>query len=184
MQYKKPKIKNVFNGAVAKILLVSAVFMPFGASLHAQQAQAPRPNVPGPQAPTQLQLPAQEALVIMIRSSIVALSQANVTNNYTVLNALGSRNFRAANSPARLANVFQSYRANRIDLSPVVFLNPQLIAQPTISNGKLRLIGIFPSKPLQVNFDLTFEPEDGVWKILGLSVNLSQAPAPKTPPNQ
>jgi hypothetical protein len=136
---------------------------------------APRPVLQPLVLPVQqVQLPPPEAMIILIRSSIVALSQANVTNNYTVLNTLGSRTFRASNSPTQLAKVFESFRANKVDLTPVVYINPQLTVQPSLDNGRMRLIGNFPSEPMQVNFDLTFEPDEGTWKLFGLGVNLSQ----------
>ncbi len=157
------------------------------AAIGTAQAQTARPGLPVAQAPVaaapaQIQTPSPEAMIIMIRSSIVALSQANVTNNYTVLNALGSRAFRTNNPPQQLAAVFRSFRDNNIDLSPVVYINPQLTAQPSLRDGKLHLVGNFPSSPLQVNFDLTFEPDAGMWKLFGLGVNLSQAPQAAAPP--
>lgn len=122
-------------------------------------------------------LPAPEAMVILIRSSLVALSQANTTNNYTVLSSLGSENFRAANPPARLAQVFASFRANQIDLTPVTFVAPQLTQQPRIENGRMRLVGQFPTQPMSVNFDMIFEPSGSTWKLFGLGVNLAQVGA-------
>ena len=109
----------------------------------------------------------------MIRSSLVALAHANQTGNYSVLNALGSANFRAANPPANLAQTFANYRTNRIDLSPILYLAPQLSYQPAIQDGRLRLTGFFPSQPMRVNFDLSFEPEQGGWRLFGISVNLA-----------
>jgi hypothetical protein len=132
----------------------------------------------------QIQMPAPEAMIIMIRASLVALSQANVTNNYSVLNALGSDNFRQANSPARLAALFAPFRTNNIDLAPVVFVTPQLSQQPKIVDGRLRLIGFFPTQPMQVNYDIQYEPSGGTWRLFGLSVNLNpaqQQPAQLTP---
>jgi hypothetical protein len=126
----------------------------------------------------QIQMPPPEAMIIMIRSSLVALSQANVTNNYQVLNALGSENFRAANPPARLAQIFAPFRSNNIDLTPVVFVTPQLSQQPQIKDGKLRMVGIFPTQPMQVAYDLQFEPSGGTWKLFGISVNLNPAAQP------
>jgi hypothetical protein len=123
-----------------------------------------------------MQMPAPEAMIIMIRSSLVALSQANMTNNYTVLNQMGSADFRAANSPARLGEIFAPFRTNNIDLAPVVFVTPQLAKQPFFDNGRLRLVGFFPTQPMRVDYDLTFEPAKGVWRLFGLSVNLSQVP--------
>jgi hypothetical protein len=139
-----------------------------------QAQQAPRPVTPVAPA-GQVQRIAPETIVILIRASIIALGQANTTNNYTVLSALGSRSFRTNNPPPRLATVFKSFRDNRIDLTPVVFLNPQLTKEPSIQNGKMRLVGSFASKPMQVNFDLMFEPDEGVWKLADLGVNLSGA---------
>jgi hypothetical protein len=126
-------------------------------------------------SPTQAALPSEETMVILIRSTIVALNQANLTNNYSVLNALGSRTFRMVNQPSQLSNSFQAFRANRIDLAPVSFINPTLTTKPNVAGGNIRLVGYFPSKPMQVNFDLTFEPDEGSWKVLGMSVNLSTA---------
>jgi hypothetical protein len=131
-------------------------------------------------APAQIQMPAPEAMIIMIRASLVALSQANVTNNYSVLNALGSDNFRQANPPARLAELFAPFRTNNIDLAPVVFVTPQLSQQPKIVDGRLRLIGFFPTQPMQVNYDIQYEPSGGMWKLFGLSVNLNAAQPQQT----
>ena len=141
------------------------------------QVAAATPKPAAPRQAAQPQLPPPEAMIILIRSSLVALSHANLTNNYAVLNGLGSAGFRAANSPGQLAQKFESFRTNRIDMNPVVFLTPQLSQQPSIEGGKMRLIGFFPSAPMRVNYDLTFEPDQGTWKLFGIGVNLAQAQA-------
>jgi hypothetical protein len=143
-----------------------------------QQArpQAQKKGVPAQrQAQAQVQVPSGEGMLIMIRSSLLALSQANQTNNYAVLNALGSDNFRTTNSPQRLSDTFASFRANNIDLAPVALINPQLSAQPAMKDGRLRLVGFFPSQPMQVNFDLSYEPTQAGWKLFGIAVNLNRA---------
>ena len=139
---------------------------------YANPATATPTRQAAPQA--QIQMPRPETLIIMIRSSLVALSQANITNNYSVLNQLGSGNFRKANPPTRLAQLFNSFRTNKIDLAPVVFVTPQLSKQPEIVNGKLHLVGNFPTQPMRVDFNLQFEPSDGIWKLFGLSVDLNR----------
>lgn len=135
-------------------------------------------------APSQrIALPPPEAMIILIRSSLVGLSHANQTGNYTVLNAMGSGNFRRNNPPDRLAQIFAPFRTNNIDLSVVVFVTPQLTEAPRFENGRLRLIGYFPTKPMRVTFDLMFEPDNGQWKLFGLGVDLEQvgmAAAPVT----
>jgi hypothetical protein len=171
----------------APSLLVSfACFLSF-IPVNAQTRTAvatPRPAAPAAQpTPSQPQVPPPEAMIILIRSSIVALSQANLTNNYSVLSALGSPTFRQANNPARLQQIFAPFRTNNIDMNPVVFVTPQLKYQPAIQNGRLRLVGYFPTEPMQVNYDLQFEPSGGVWRLFGISVDLeaTKTPAPRRP---
>ncbi len=150
-----------------------AVIISAGAAGNA--AKGTVPVVPVPTQPQrQMQMPPPEAMIIMIRSSLVALTHANQTNNYTVLNALGSQNFKTANSPARLGEIFAPFRTNKIDLAPVVFVTPQLARQPSFQNGRLRLVGFFPTQPMRVEYDLSFEPEGGIWRLFAISVNLTQ----------
>jgi hypothetical protein len=157
------------------ILLASIACFGFTSPVIAQNKPAPAPTkvaVLGRNAPVP-QVPPPEAMIVLIRSTVVALGHANMTNNYSVLNSLGSDTFRAANNPARLGQIFTSFRANNIDLNPVVYLTPQLTKAPAMEGGRLHLVGFFPSQPMQVNFDLMFEPSQGTWKLFGLGVNLS-----------
>ncbi len=140
-------------------------------------ANVSRSNAASPASSQKLAVPVPEAMVVMIRSSVLALSQANVTNNYSVLSGLGSASFRTANSPERLSQLFQPFRTNNIDMAPIVYVAPQLSQQPVIANGKLRLVGLFPTAPMRVNYDLTYEAEQGQWRLQGISVTLAPAPS-------
>ena len=149
--------------AVAALLASAAGAMPPAAHL---------PVYPRSAAP---QIPAAPIMVILIRSTLTALSQANQTGDYTVLHALGSDTYRRANTTIRLAQVFAGFRANAIDISSVGYLNSELTRAPEMVGGRLHLVGYFPSQPVQINFDLLFEPSEAQWKIFGLGVSLSQA---------
>jgi hypothetical protein len=125
----------------------------------------------------------RNGVLILIRGTLLALDQANKTGNYTVLRDLGSPNFQA-NSAAGLGDIFANQRKQALDFGAVSVLEPQLTLLPQIEpNGMLHMAGFFPSVPLQVNFELLFEPANRQWKIYGVSVNLtSGAPqAPDTP---
>jgi hypothetical protein len=126
-----------------------------------------------------LQVPPPEAQLIMIRTALVALTQANSTNNYAVLSALGSPTFRTSNPPARLAQVFESFRTNKIDLSPLALVVPQSTQAPRIENGRLRMTGFFPTQPMRVTYDMMYEPNGGVWQLFGLAANLEKADVKK-----
>jgi hypothetical protein len=51
----------------------------------------------------------------------------------------------------------------------------------------MRLMGLFPTKPLQISFDLTFQSVGGQWRLYAVSVATPEAqqsrqrpPAPET----
>ncbi|AMY03959.1 hypothetical protein AB0V79_20270 [Mesorhizobium ciceri] len=125
----------------------------------------------------------RNGVLILTRTTLLALDQANKTGNYTVLRDLGSPNFQA-NSAAALGDIFASQRKQALDFSAVAVLEPQLTLLPQIEpNGMLHIAGFFPSVPLQVNFELLFEPVNRQWKVYGVSVNLTSGgpQAPDTP---
>jgi outer membrane biosynthesis protein TonB len=150
----------------------------------AQQATPPQqPQQPEP--PLQrLPMPQDDVLLMLIRSSLMALNQANATGNYTVFRELAAPGFQEANTAARLAEVFAELRSQQFDLSPTLLLMPKLFSKPEMSpNGKLRVTGFFPSEPERVNFDFIFQPVRGQWKLFGIRVKTTPAPreAPQAP---
>jgi hypothetical protein len=155
--------KRLAQGLVAAALLCGAAM--------AQQ------NGPAKSAPID-----RNGVMILIRSTLLALDQANKTGNYTVLRDLGAPAFQS-NSDARLAEIFAAQRRDRLDLSGVAVLDPQLSLLPEVEpNGIMRMAGFFPSVPTQVNFELAFAPVDGQWRLFGVSVGFgSSAPVAPQP---
>lgn len=130
---------------------------------------------------TRVAVPEPEALIALIRSALIAIGQANETGNYTVLKDLGSPTFQAANSAARLGAVFSSLRDQRLDLLALAVITPQLVQNPTVdAQNVLRLVGYFPTRPIQVNFDLSFQLADGQWRHSALAI-AAGPPALKKP---
>ena len=142
-------------------------------SVSAQSTPAGTTNIPSENGKAASNLPSADIELMLIRNSLTAFNQANLTNDYRVMHALGSAGFRAANSADRLGELFAVYRTNKVDLSPILFLNPVLTRPAVVENGRLRLVGSFPSKPMAVNFDLSFEPSEGRWKLFAISVSLA-----------
>jgi len=161
------------NGGVALLLAaLVAASLPLGA--RAQSAFQP----PAPKA-AQID---RNGLIILLKSTLIALDQANKTGNYTVLRDLAAPAFAAANNPARLAEIFANLRRDKVDLSGVLVLEPQLTAMPELmQNGMLHFAGFFPSAPAQINFELIFAPVDGQWRLFGLGANIGSS-APVAPP--
>ena len=159
------------------VLMLAAVV---AAVTSAALAETPAP------APKPAQID-RNGVLILIRSSLLALDQANKTGNYTVLRDIGAPGFQS-NSAARLGEIFVKLRNDNLDLSGVAVIDPQLSLLPQIeANGLMHMTGFFPSVPTQVNFDLSFAPVNGQWRLFGISVSIGQSgpaapePAPAAP---
>jgi hypothetical protein len=131
-------------------------------------------------------LPDPAALLVLIRSHIIALNQANLTGNYSVFRDMSAPGFQDANSFDKLRTIFGVLRDRQIDLGPVAVIDPKLSRPAAIDDkGMLRLTGFFPSEPERVIFDLAFQAIGGEWRLFGFGLNTSRdvaaagpAPAP------
>lgn len=166
-------------GALHAALALAAVAM-ISTPVHAQATKSQKPAKAQEPKPANID---RNGMLILVRTSLLALDQANKTGNYTVLRDLGAPGFQA-NNAARLAEIFANHRNDGIDLAGIAVLEPQLTLLPQIEpTGMLHMAGFFPSVPMQVNFELLFAPSDRQWKLFGISVALSKGgpQAPETP---
>lgn len=160
--------------AVSAAIALAIATLVTGLPVRAEQA-APKPaNID------------RNGVLMLVRSTLLALDQANKTGNYTVLRDLGAPGFQQSNTAARLAEIFAKLRNDKLDLSGVTVIDPQLSLLPQIeANGMMHMAGFFPSVPQQVNFELIYAPVDGQWRLFGISVSLGQAaPVAPAPPPQ
>ena len=131
-------------------------------------------------------VPDDYKLNILIRTTIIALNQANAAGNYSVLRDLAAPGFQAANTQARLAEIFAALRARKLDLSPILFFDPKLVQAPAIQpDGRLRVTGFFDTRPERVIFDLIFEQVTGDWRLFGLAIDVMppDVPTANSPPS-
>jgi hypothetical protein len=130
------------------------------------------------QAQNKPEVPDPTALTVLIRNTMGALNDANLSGNYTVFRDLGSPEFRKANTSARLAVIFAPLRARKLNLGPIVLFTPKL-AKPAAIDDKevLRLTGFFPTQPLRVNFNLGYQNIEGAWQLFDISISTTKAQA-------
>lgn len=171
-----------------RLILAALLALPLAASpALAQQAaksqRAEKQEQPTAPKPANID---RNGVVILVKSALLALDQANKTGNYTVLRDLGSAGFQA-NTAAQLAEIFAPHRAQNLNLAGILVLDPQLTLLPQVEpNGMLHMAGFFPSAPMQVNFEMLWEPVNREWRLYGLSVNLSDGrpQAPEAPSSE
>lgn len=124
-------------------------------------------------------MPAADVLVMMVRAALTALNQANFTENYSVLRGMTTPALQTRLSAEQLGRAFVDLRKQNLDLSPALVLAPEFTEMPKLTSaGALMLTGIFPSRPLRINFAIEYLPIDGFWMIEQLSVSASRADAP------
>ncbi len=165
MQKRRVALKSIRSTLVYAMLSVSV------ASASAW-GQTPVPAVKGRPAPAAaVPMPDNAKLTLLIQLHMAALSLANMTGNYSVLHALGTPTFQAANSPAQLAANFSGFRAQNIDISPIVLYSPILAEQPRMDGaGAIRIAGQYNTQPQRVVFEMAFQPANNSWRLAGLSV--------------
>jgi hypothetical protein len=116
-------------------------------------------------------------LNLLIRTTIIALNQANMTGNYSVLRDLGTPRFQGVNTDASLAEIFSGVRKRNLDLSPILFFDPKLIRDPIVQpNGILRLTGFIPTTPERLLFDMGFEFVADRWRLSAIVIDIQPAP--------
>lgn len=127
-------------------------------------------------APPQQTSATEAQMHYLVRTSLLALNDANRTGNYTVLRDLAAPSFREKNSAADLAQVFAEMRRAKLDLSMAALQQPQFDGPPSIdAERRMRLNGFYPTEPNRVVFDLSFEAVGGHWQLHG--VTISTAPS-------
>lgn len=156
-----------------------------GACAEREPAPAPpkAPFVPGSPGP----IPDAYKLNMLIRTTLIALNQANQTGNYSVLRDLGTPQFQAMNTDTRLGEIFAGLRGRNLDLSPVVFFDPKLVREPMVqTGGLLRLTGFVPTEPQRILFDMGFERVGDQWRLSAIVIDVQAAPvgAAAAPSNQ
>ncbi len=161
------KVNQDHRGTASGLLKLAAILVLFGSI-------APRDAVAqGPAA-----VPDDLVLTQLVRATMTALNHANFTGNYTVLRALGAPSFRTANTPARLAGIFANLRNRNLELGPLLVFYPVFAPPPGFDErGRLRIRGYFPTRPLRINFDLTYEAVANRWRIFSITAGASPAPA-------
>jgi len=160
-------VKSLARAVVANVLLFGAV--PAG-------AQTPPPA--GAEATVRPAPVNQLQGLILVRSTLIALHQANVTGNYTVLRDLGAPRFRDSFDAAQLAASFAEQRNRRYFLAGVLVVDPVFTAPPVVADdGLLRLAGYFPSGPMRLRFELSFELVGAEWRVAGIEVGIEDAAA-------
>ncbi len=175
----KPKIKPALSGPCIIALAVCLAAPLTSVRAETPPTMAPTAAAPAAGAPV---MPDAYKLNMLVRTTLIAVSQANQTGNYSVLRDLGTPQFQAMNSDARLGEIFALLRQRNLDFSPVIFFDPKLIRPAAIQpDGMLRLTGYIDTRPQRVLFDMGFELVQQQWRLSAIVVDMNVPSAEKKP---
>ncbi len=117
--------------------------------------------------------PEAEAQEVLIKTTLLTFNDANVTENYSVLHAKLSKQFRDQFPPERLKEVFKPFVEQKIDIDLIAAKTPiPAKAADVDDRGVLSLSGHFDTKPSHVFYDLGYVMSDGEWKPIKINVNV------------
>jgi hypothetical protein len=110
---------------------------------------------------------------VLVKSILVSLNDAVVSDNFTVFHARISKPFRDQFPPEKLRAIFK-------DLIDKHAVFDAVVAKPIVPDedaridekGVLRLKGHFETTPKQVKYQLGFIPSDGQWKLSGVTIDI------------
>lgn len=121
--------------------------------------------------PVTPKVPTAPAVLAMVRSTLIAVDQGNKTGNYTVVRDLGSPDFRDANTPAKLGLVFANLTEQRVDMLPVLVVEPLYREAPRLTARRMLYVaGTFNIQPRRISFELLFDVWKGEWRLYGVSI--------------
>jgi hypothetical protein len=119
------------------------------------------------------EMPSPFVQEVLVKSILVSLNDAVVSDNFTVFHARISKPFRDQFPPEKLRAIFK-------DLIDKHAVFDAVVAKPIVPDedaridekGVLRLKGHFETTPKQVKYQLGFIPSDGQWKLSGVTIDI------------
>lgn len=117
----------------------------------------------------------QKFIHSLVKTTLIAVNQGNLTGNYSVLRDLGNVAFVQKNSSADLAVLFANFRRNNIDFSGIVESTPIFTQVPLINEQNIvRTTGYFPTTP-NIQFDIIYQLVGKRYRIDSISVGTPKA---------
>lgn len=109
----------------------------------------------------------------LVQLMLAAADYANQTGDDTVFRQLSATAFSISNIDAEVEAGFDILRRHGSNPGPFIRHSIQWKSAPTIENGTLRLVGTLPTKPVQTDFDMSWQIQDQHCRLAAISITLS-----------
>jgi hypothetical protein len=117
-------------------------------------------------------IPSDDEQDVLIRSTLASFNDANMTGNYSVFLAKGSKQLQQQVTVDKVAAAGEVFRRNKLFFESIVTDDYESYEKAVIDQqGALVLAGAFKGNTMEVTYKLQFVQNDNEWKLLGINVN-------------
>lgn len=122
-------------------------------------------------------MPDEQAIKQLVAETIRSFNDAIQQKSFADFYESVSAKWRSTLTERQLANAFQPFVDQGVNMGGALAMEPILDPPPQITtDGLLLVTGHYPSKPYQVVFALKYIYELPNWKLFGIDVNLRNSP--------
>lgn len=137
--------------------------------------------------PAPKSVPSDAVLRQMVKRSLLEFNGAIQTKDFTRFYAGLAKLWQEQTTPDKLQEIFREFIDKQIDISPIGASTPRFNGPAKIDGqGILSASGLYPVRPLPVQFTLNYIQESGAWKLVGINVTVapsSPSPSKAVPPD-
>ncbi len=136
-----------------------------GAGVQVNQNQASQSDQPA--------IPETDQLSSMAAEAVARLGDSINSDDYSTFHNWISETWRNQITTEQLRQAFRSFQENNVDITVVRGMSPEFSEPARIdSDGLLELKGAFNTSPYKTQFELSYYPESGEWRLFGINVQV------------
>jgi hypothetical protein len=122
-------------------------------------------------------VPRSDIFEVMVKTALLTLNDANLANDYSVMNARLHPEFRKQAPADRLAGIFAPFRNVKVDYSAMLMHAPTYTDGPRVdADGLLVVKGYMETRPWRTTFDLAWRQSEGNWWLWRINVQVRPPP--------
>lgn len=162
--------KHRLKRSVIALILMTAFLTP--SSFNAKAADLNARQKAADAISDEVPMPDKALAYSLIFEIIIAVNNANLTENYSVLRGLGAPDFQKKYDEEELDQLFAPLRQQKINLRQVVLVKPIITKSQYQPVKKLfRLKGHLPTTPVAAHFEIQFQYFQNRWRLYALNLN-------------
>ena len=118
-------------------------------------------------------MPSESELKKLVHLTMLDFEAALKAKDFSKFHEKIAKFWRDQITSEKFGRIFKSFIDRDVDLSEIATLNPAFKKKPYLDgNGLLIIEGIYETKPRETHFKLKYLPEENVWKLAGINIEL------------